>query len=74
MEIAVEKAKFPQSWSPLVGDGDKKQMDPLPNPSPHNKIQTQISFSIYKHWGMSKFISLGYQIQERLYLGGSLST
>lgn len=42
----------------------------LPYPPP-SKIQTQISFSIYKHWGVSKFTSLGYQSQERFSLGGT---
>lgn len=55
---------------PFSGDGDKKQMylPTLPTPS---KIQTRISFSIYKHWGVSKFTSLGYRSQERFSLGGA---
>ena len=57
---------------PLSNDGDKKPMEPLPYP-PTNKIQTQISFSVYKHCGMSKFTSLGYQSQERLDTGDSVS-
>lgn len=62
----------PFRWWWQKADGSPTQSTPTPTPT--NKIQTQISFSIYKHWGMSKFISLGYQIQERFYLGGSLST
>lgn len=54
---------------PFSADGDKKQMY-LPTLPPPSKIQTQISFCIYKHWGVSKFTSLGCQSQERFGLGG----